>query len=288
MSRIHDALKKVEQEKAGVRQPETASNRAETTALPGEERSGTVENPLASSWRPRWNLDPKLKQLFNSHNNVLGTEELRTLRSRLYQIRDRQPLLSVLITSTLPQEGKSFLAAGLSLAIARQHERRVLIVDADLRRSRLHEYLGAPLSPGLAEYLSGKVDESSVIQQGPQDNLFLIPAGQRAVNPAELLANGRLGVLLGRLTPLFDWVVLDSPPALLVSDASVIAKVCDGVLLVVEAGRSPLDMVEKARDEFSEKVVLGVVLNRMEPSAAYQSYLYKYYEPGVKTAPDEG
>jgi capsular exopolysaccharide synthesis family protein len=183
----------------------------------------------------------------------------------------------VLITSSLPAEGKTFLTANLAHIIVRQHERKVLIIDADLRRSQLHSFLGAPSAPGLTDYLSGQTDELSIIQRGPHDRLFLIPGGTSVKNPAELLANGRLPKLLSRLAPLFDWVLVDSPPAIPVADASLLAQMCDGVLLVVRATATPFDLAQKARDEFAAKGLVGVVLNRVEPRDSYTSYYYHGY-----------
>jgi capsular exopolysaccharide synthesis family protein len=209
-----------------------------------------------------------------------GTEEFRTLRSRLYGFRLLEPLRTILITSTAPGEGKSFMAANLAQILVQQPGRRALLIDADLRWSRLHLSLGTPVSPGLSEYLNGEVNELSILLRGPLENLFFIAGGKHPSNPAELIANGRLKELLRRLASFFDWVIIDSPPAMAVSDARVMAEMCDGILLVVEAGRSPFDVVQKARQQFNSRRLLGVVLNRAEPRATY-SYKYYGYYPGA-------
>jgi Mrp family chromosome partitioning ATPase len=115
------------------------------------------------------------------------------------------------------------------------------------------------------------------MQRGPLENLFFIPGGKHAANPAELIANGRLKTLLQRVSPLFDWVVIDSPPVVAVSDPRVMGGLCDGILLVVGAGREPYDMVQKARQQFSDEHLLGVVLNRAEPRTSYSYKYYGYY-----------
>src|SRR5262249_10886012 len=150
-------------------------------------------------------------------------------------------------TSSLPKEGKSFVASNLAQVIARQQGRKVLLIDADLRAPRLHQLLGTPIGPGLADYLSGQSDEFAVLQRGVMDNLFFIPSGRSVSSPAELVANGRLKSLLTRLEPLFDWIIIDSPPAVPVSDASLMADVCDGVLLVVRSHATAFDQAQKAR-----------------------------------------
>jgi Mrp family chromosome partitioning ATPase len=112
------------------------------------------------------------------------------------------------------------------------------------------------------------------MQRGSLDNLFFIAGGKHASDPAELIANGRLKDLLLRLSPLFDWVIIDSPPAMMVSDSRMMADMCDGVLLVVAAGTGSYAIVQKACQQFNNKRMLGVVLNRAEPR---RSYSYKYY-----------
>lgn len=164
--------------------------------------------------------------------------------------------------------------------LVQQPGKRVLLVDGDLRWPRLHLCLGTPSTPGLTEYLSGEVNELAVLQRGQLDNLFLIAGGRHATSPSEIIANGRLKELIRRLSPLFDWVILDSPPAMAVSDPRVMAEVCDGVLLVVGAGMQPFDALQKTRLQFSNKRLLGVVLNRAEPRASYSYKYYGYYGGG--------
>jgi tyrosine-protein kinase Etk/Wzc len=194
----------------------------------------------------------------------------------LYRLREKQSFRIVLVTSTLPGEGKTFVALNLAQAIARQHERRALLIDADLRAAALHVAMGAPSWPGLSDYLMGEADEFSIIQSNPQDNLFFIPAGRSVSNPAELLSNTRLKGLLDRIAPTFDWIIVDSPPVLLVSDASVLAGLCDGVLFVVRAASTAFDLAQTASQEFRGKNLLGFVLNRAEEQATYEG-AYSYY-----------
>jgi protein-tyrosine kinase len=298
MSRIHEALKKAEQERAAsqglaVERPlagevpvagpmapvsvESAAPPA-NTALSAFTAPFTFDGLLARCAAAKWSPDAKTMLFFNSDEQLRGTEEFRTLRSRLYQIREKQPLKKVLVTSALPKEGKSFVAANLSQVLVRQHGRRVLLIDADLRAARLHSALGAPAIPGLAEYLLAEADEFRAMQRGPMENLFFIPSGRSVSNPAELVANGRLKLLLSRVEPLFDWIIIDSPPAVPVSDSSLLSNYCDGVLMVVRSNATPFDVARKARDEFEEKQLIGVVLNCIRPdSSSYTQYYYSSY-----------
>src|SRR5206468_1604528 len=183
---------RVEITPAAVEVAEVATAVAPALNRVAQGASFTVESLLARSRQTRWNPDSKCMLFFSSEEHAPGMEEFRTLRSRLYQLREKQPLSKLLITSALPKEGKSFTTANLGQVIVRQHGRRALLIDADLRNPQLHNHLGAEIGPGLGDYLREEADEYSIVQRGPMENLFLIPAGRIASNPAELLSNGRL------------------------------------------------------------------------------------------------
>jgi capsular exopolysaccharide synthesis family protein len=293
MSRIHEALKKAEQERAASQGATAESPHvADIPTHPGipPAMSGIGASPafstpftfdtlLARCAQTRWHPDEKTMLFFDSVEHAPGMEEFRTLRSRLYQLREKFPLKKLLISSSLPKEGKSFVAANLAQVMVKQHGRRVLLIDGDLRGSRLHLALGSPSSPGLTDYLMGESDEFAVMQRGPMENLFFIASGRQVASPAELVANGRLKFLMNRVEALFDWIILDSPPAVPVSDASLLANFCDGVLIVVRSNVTPSDVARKVRQEFRDKQLLGVVLNGVDAeSSAYSRYYYGYEE----------
>ncbi len=221
-----------------------------------------------SSWKP----DACSIVLEEALDSTISHEEFRRLRSYLYDVRRKQPLRRLLISSALSGEGKTFVSANLAQTMARRPNESVLVVDGDLRLSRLHRPLGAAAGPGLSEYLEGDADIFSVIQRGPMDNLFFVAGGTPKTNPADLISNGRLEVFLQRLAPAFDWIVLDSPPALLVTDASLLAALCDGILLVIRAGMTSVDMARKALLMFRNKPLLGTVLNGSQPRTPYKDY----------------
>jgi len=288
MSRIHDALKRAEQERAtsmGTHvEPVLEQPEAPQIAMPPLQQSTresamtasglTYETLLARCPQTSWAPDPRTMLFFQDDETRLGTEEFRTLRTRLYQIREKMPLKRLLVTSALPKEGKSFVAANLGQVLVRQHGRRALVIDADLRNPGMHRHLGTKQTPGLSEYLLGENDELAGLQRGPMENLFFLPAGRAAASAPELLANGRLKLLLQRLEPLFDWIILDSSPVILVSDSTLVAHLCDGILMVVRSNVTPADMARRARAEFPDKLLLGVVLNGASPDKLAQS---KYY-----------
>jgi protein-tyrosine kinase len=299
MSRIHEALKKAEIERGEAVSP-AAAGAAEpepdvvspALAPPGGAPSESARGGIAAAAFEPITLDTIRKQCPTSqwspdshavlfadlpgHSHPAGAEEFRSLRSRLYAIRERQPLQTVLVTSALPSEGKTFVTLNLARAIAQQPQRSVLVIDADLRISRVHEGVGASVAPGLTDYLRGDVDALSVLQRGRDDNFFIIPGGSHDPNPVELLGTGRLRALINRFAPVFDWIILDSPPCVFLADASLLGKVSDGVLMVVQSGVTPFDTAQKACREFQEKQVVGVVLNRVPAGLTYGYYYYGY------------
>jgi len=307
MSRIHEALKKAEQERAAAQPPDSSPSLPSTaTEVIPKAREGSDDAPsifkhstaIASQpvnlkrfedlckqcAHPHWHPDPNVNIFSNPALSAIAAEQFRTLRSRLYQLRGSQQLRTLLVASSVPAEGKTFVTNNLAQAIVRQHDRRCLIIDADLRCSRLHVPLGAPPSPGLTDYLLGEADETTVIQHGHEGNLCFIPGGKEVANPSELLLNGRLKTLLERVTPIFDWVILDSPPLLPVADASLLADHVDGVILVVRAASTPTGAAERACQELQGRNVIGVVLNAVEQSQTYGSYYYAGYGYGQEEA----
>jgi protein-tyrosine kinase len=294
MSRIHDALKKAAEERMssgsavhsrgvediiGIAGASSDSVRAGASLmrqdLPG--RAGARFDEIAQKCaKPTWSIDPRMSVFGGTDTGGIGAERFRTLRSRLAQIASTRPIRRVLITSTVPGEGKTFVAANLAQSIVRQPDQRVLLIDGDLRASRLHLHFNAPRNPGLTDYLSGEAEMLQVIQKGSGANLFLVAGGREVSNPSELLMSARMKTFLDWVTPCFDWVIIDSPPARPVHDASLIADKCDGVLFVVLAGVTDYEMAERAASEFQEKNLLGVILNRVEKDASYGNYYYGY------------
>jgi protein-tyrosine kinase len=136
----------------------------------------------------------------------------------------------------------------------------------------MHRHFGAPQSPGLADYLLGQCDEFSAMQRGPMENLFFLPAGRVSASAPELLSNGRLKLLLQRVESMFDWIIIDTSPVIPVSDATLVAKFTDGILMVVRSNATPADLARRARSEFPDKLLLGVVLNGAAPGEQSKYY----------------
>jgi len=214
-----------------------------------------------------WSPDQSVRQI-TAEDGLGGRlrDEFRTLRSRLNQARERDHIKRLLITSPLPKDGKTYVAANLAQVMSWHQEHCVLLVDGNLQASRLHACLGGPAAPGLSDYLKGDVDELAIIKRGERSNFFFIPGGHPAPNASELIGNGRLKLLLERLAPAFDWIVIDSPSVLTISDGRLIADLCDCVLMVVRAGRTPFDVAQSAVKAFQGKSFLEIVLNCVDPN----------------------
>lgn len=222
-----------------------------------------------------WAAAPRRMLSVNRDKYRIGAEEFRTLRSSLDLVRKQQPLKTLLVTSPLPKEGKTFVAVNLSHALAWRRDHRVLLIDGDLRLPRVHKSFGKmPQEPGLADCLSGDVDPISLIRRGPGDNFFVLPAGRSVSNAPEFIGNGRLRALIQWLAPAFDWIVIDSPPSVPVSDARLIAECCDGILLVVRAGHTPFDLAQRSIGQIRGKRYLGIVLNAVDAALTASSYYY--------------
>jgi capsular exopolysaccharide synthesis family protein len=202
----------------------------------------------------------------------LAAEQYRSLRTRLAQMEGAGGLRTVLITSPQKGEGKSVTASNLALTIAQELQRRVVLVEADLRKPSLQHLFGLPPGPGLAEYLTGAVELKDAMRFVPEHNLTLLTAGSAPLNPAELLGSTAMRRLLDHLRARFDRVILDSPPVLPLADVAILAPLVDGSLIVVRAGVTPKPAIENALRAFDSSRLLGVVLNE---SGIEQDYRYE-------------
>jgi capsular exopolysaccharide synthesis family protein len=202
----------------------------------------------------------------------LAAEQYRSLRTRLAQMEGSGGLRTVLITSPQKGEGKSVTASNLALTMAQELQRRVVLVEADLRKPSLQHLFGLPPGPGLAECLTGAVELKDAMRFVPEHNLTVLTAGNAPLNPAELLGSTAMRRLLDHLRTRFDRVILDTPPVLPLADVAILAPLVDGSLIVVRAGVTPKPAIENALRAFDSSRLLGVVLNE---SGIEQDYRYE-------------
>jgi capsular exopolysaccharide synthesis family protein len=217
--------------------------------------------------------------VFMTEPDSLAAEKFRFLGVRLRQLQQSRPLKKVLVTSTIPEEGKSTVSANLAGVLARRKQ-SVLLIEGDLRRPTLAQQFGLGTLAGLGEWLqSGRQTVANVYRlEGP--DFWFMPAGNPPENPLELLQSGRLSYLMGQLSNLFDWIIVDSPPLLPLADTTVWARVTDGTLLVAREGKSEKKQLQRGLEALKKSDLLGVVLNGcLHPD--HKSY-YQRYAPTVK------
>lgn len=222
-----------------------------------------------------------------SHFNPLSplAESYRRLRTSVLYAQMDSPLKSFLITSANPSEGKTTTIANLAIAFA-QAEKKVLLVDADMRRPTLHTQFGISKNPGLTDLFVGTSTFDEIVNRNVVDNLDVLCCGTTPPNPAELLGSKRMQEFIQQMTIKYDLVMFDSPPLLAVTDAAILSTCIDGVVLVVSAGSTRAAAIYRAT-EFLASVggkVLGMVLNNFDVKKAYGgyygSYRYGYYGYG--------
>lgn len=211
-------------------------------------------------------------------------ESFRQLRTNLQFAHVGHDSKTVLITSSVPGEGKSTTALNLAIAMA-QAGQSVALVDADLRRPMIAEYLGLERNAGLTTALIGRADIADLLQPWGSEQLYVLASGQIPPNPSELLGSGKMKQLISKLESTFDAVIIDAPPLLPVTDAAVLAQRVGGVVVVVGTQKVRTTDLEKslAALEMVQADVLGVVLNRL-PTKGPDAYTYGYYSYGNTTS----
>jgi capsular exopolysaccharide synthesis family protein len=204
-----------------------------------------------------------------------GAEKFRFLGVRLRQLQHSRPLKKLLITSTIPEEGKSTVSANLATILARRQQPKILLLEGDLRRPSLGKQFGLSGIPGLSEWLKGEPRPMKHIYRLEGPNLWFLPAGHPPENPLELMQSGRLSELLNQLSDWFDWIIIDSPPILPLADTSVWARLVDGILLVTREGTTKKRTLQRGLQALEQSKVLGAVVNsstNTDHSNYYQRY----------------
>jgi capsular exopolysaccharide synthesis family protein len=210
-------------------------------------------------------------------------EALRRIRTAVQFSTADEGCRIVLVTSTQPTEGKTLIAANLAIALS-QAGQRVLLIDADMRKPRQHELLNVKQAPGLSNLLVGDAKANDAMRRTSSKHLWMMPSGPHPPNPAELLGSARFRSLLGSLGDHFDWVILDSPPVMAVTDAAVIGHLTTGVVYVVGSEQVNRHVARNAIDQLrsSKATILGAILNRVDvqKNPYYYAHYYKHEYAG--------
>jgi len=306
MSRIFDALQRSGTEQSGIEYPDMVSVATEVFEAPRRQVSAdqAVADPVQALPEPAplapmtdvaaaervseapaefpslaVSVGPSSRLVFFSEPDSLAAEKFRFLGVRLRQLQQNRPLKRVLITSTIPEEGKSLVSANLAGVLAKRKQ-KVLLIEGDMRRPTLAQQFGLGRLAGLAEWLQGGLQTPSNIYQLGGPGFWLMPAGDPPANPLELMQSGRLSQLMGQLSNLFDWIIVDSPPLLPLADTTVWARLTDGTLLVAREGRTEKKQLQRGLEALKKSDLLGVVLNGCSRSD-HENY-YQRYSPQSK------
>jgi capsular exopolysaccharide synthesis family protein len=287
MSRIGDALKRAgTEEKDGFAtlgmdggdvfvegsEPAASSPRTQTAT---QESREIAEVPAGVFEPYAKRADEKL--VVHSAVSPLAREQYRRLAATLHHVQAERGLKSILVGSALAEEGKTLTAINIALTLSESYRRKVLLIDADLRRPTVHQAFGFENIVGLADALAAKEERRlPIVAVSPR--LSVLPAGRPSADPMEALTSSRMLKILDEAANVFDWIIIDTPPVGLLTDANLLAAMLDGAVFVVAAGRTPCAVVQKAVEALGRDRILGVILNRVEESAAMAGdYYYRYY-----------
>jgi exopolysaccharide/PEP-CTERM locus tyrosine autokinase len=223
--------------------------------------------------------NPKLVVL--SEPDSADAENFKLLRGQILFSKDRKRPRTILVTSTFPGEGKSFVAANLAASLALSIDEYVLLIDCDLRRPRQHEMFGYPGKYGLHEYLVGDKELKDLIVRSQIEKLSILPAGRVPLNPTELLSSAAMKAFSEVLKEHYQdrFIVIDSAPSHITAEAKVLAEYVDGIVLVVMAQKSPRRDVQRAIHNLGREKILGIVFNGYNQARlSYHKYYDKYYK----------
>jgi len=276
MSKIHLALEKAERERI----EELKKKVAVPLSVEKEARAGQGENPPAVRL-DQLKYNASLISLYQPHSLV--SEQFRKLRTHLLRLSLSRPVRTIMVTSATQSEGKSFVSANLAIGIANDLQLQALLVDCDLRNPTVSPMFGLGDTRGLSDYLIGEEDISNFLIKTELEKLSLIPGGTMPDNPVEIIGSRRMASMVEELKARYEnrFIIFDSTPLLATAEPGVLAKLVDGIIIVVRAGQTPRETVQQALGSLDKEKILGVVLNRVDfkSSALFNRYFgsNRYY-----------
>jgi len=225
------------------------------------------------------NYDPKLVVL--TAPDSYESENFKLLRAQIMFAKDRKRPKTIMVTSAMPGDGKTFVAANLAVSIASGIDEHVLLVDCDLRRPDIHKLFGLSSSDGLHEHLSGKKQLADLLIKTNINKLSILPAGHPPNNPSELLASGAMKGFLEEIRDRYDdrIIILDTAPSQVLAEANVLSNFVDGIIFVIRSEKTPRELIRKAIDGLGRDKILGIVFNGYsQEQKTYGKYYHKYYK----------
>jgi protein-tyrosine kinase len=272
LGKISEALDKYKSEKFNI----IAEPRME------EPERLKVEEPevtFARKIRPQFKFSESLVVL--SSPDSMDAENFKTLRGQILFPKDREAPHTILVTSAFPGEGKTFVASNLAVTLALSVDDYVLLIDADLRRASIHQMFGFSNARGLNEYLIGQKGLDELLVETGIEKLSVLPAGKRPRNPSELLSSKMMAQFLKETKEKYKnhFIIIDSPPSHITTEAKFLSKHVDAIILVVMAQKTQRKDVHKAIDDLGRDKVLGIVFNGYDQAhKGYNKYYDKYYK----------
>ncbi len=233
--------------------------------------------------RKKYRREQKFPLVSHTHPQSPMAEAFRTLRTNLSFSGVDGEYKTILVTSSGPGDGKSFVNSNLAIVLA-QADKKVILVDADLRKPTQHRIFDLPNRMGLTNCLLNKSSVEETVQNGPYPNLSVLTSGPLPPNPAEILGSDRTKNFWISLQESYDYVLIDSPPVLAVTDAVLLADQVDGVIFVIKPGVTRSNIAVSAQDRLSRTGTrfLGVVLNKVKNNSPDYQYAYYYYYSGER------
>lgn len=223
----------------------------------------------------RWKRGSRLAMLTDSRS--ASADRFRYIRMRLRELRELAKLQRVVVTSALSEDGKSTVAMCLATVLAEEGKHSTLLIEADLHHPSIASGLGLPPGEGLAECIQADLDPMSAIRKVEPLSWYLLRAGDANANPSELLQSEKLAAILQNLSSHFEWIIIDSPPALPLADAVSLSRQADATLLVARADRTPRGAVEEVINLIGQKHIVGIVLNGAEGLNRLYSAYHRHY-----------
>ena len=276
MGKIADALERHEREKVAVLD-ELKEEKPKRLVV--EERDVKMAKQIRSELIADQKFGDSLVMLASPDS--ADAETFKVLRGQILFPRDRKVPRSILVTSTFPAEGKTYVATNLAATLALSVDEYVLAIDADLRRPKMHRLFGYGKVQGLHEYLIGGRKIEELILKSGVEKLSILPAGKIPRNPTELLSSNMMIKFLDEVRESYKdrFFVIDSPPCIVAAETKFLAQHVDGIIYVVMASRTPRKDIEKAIDNLGREKILGIVFNGYEQARkSYSKYYDRYYK----------
>ena len=259
MSKIYKALEKAERER-----------KATVKSIRPEKSPIISKGPIKEK--------PVDHSIYITAPNLIAAEEFRKLRTLIFQTSISKPMQTILVTSAVPGEGKSTVASNLALVISKGIKEQALLIDCDLRHAHITPFLRKNIPLGLSDYLMGKLNPANLIVKTGTPKLSVLPSGSITSNPAELVSSEKMRNLVKTLKSQYvhRYIIIDSPPIMLTTEPIILSEMVDGVIVVVLAGKTPREVVQKALNSIHKEKILGIVLNQIKakPSSHYSTYYY--------------